>query len=698
MRASIVLLSLSLAACKGDGTDPNAGTPAVVWSDESLDFGIVALGETAELTFDITNDGGGMLEVYTVVVSEGDRDQWSVAWDSSNRALARGESLSVSVFFTPEQADRRSSGRVQVRTNDDDVATFFVPVTGESAPSNADNDGDGITVAGGDCDDDDPNVYPGAPELCNGRDDNCQGGPGPDEVDNDGDGVRLCANDCDDNNGNVYPGAPEACDGLDSDCDGVNQDNADADGDGMTVCDGDCNDANPNAYPGNTEVCADNVDNDCDGTTDRIDLDGDGHDVCSATGDCDDADVNAHPLIVSTSGGTGAAGTPADPLDDVGEALGALDAVCRTIYVEPGTYTVAGETWSTGTVTIVGRGAAPTDVVFDADFAGRHLDITGGTVTVRRVSFENGAAPTGQNGGAVRVANATATFQSTDFVGNSTDSAGGAVFAAGSTVSLQQTCVFANNVAGDGGALAVDATTLFDANGSTFTGNTATGAGGAVHANGATLIMAGSTFDGNIALTGGALAVSGGGGHLVQRGRYFDNSATAGAAAWFSGTSDGTWRNNFVRDNNGGGAWLEGAATLNVVNNTFTSNVSTGDGAAILVDTDNANVLGNIGHFNDGQSGLYATPGSLSTIEYNTVFATSTFGADFAGAAVVGVGENLAENPNFVAFTDNGDPNDDDLSLGTGSPAIDTGPPASNYNDTDGTRNDRGATGGPGGQ
>ncbi|MFT5585251.1 MAG: hypothetical protein ACI9VR_002839 [Cognaticolwellia sp.] len=55
-------------------------------------------------------------------------------------------------------------------------------------------------------------------------------------VDADGDGFQDSV-DCDDSNASVSPGAVEICDGLDSDCDGVTaREEQDLDGDGCVAC------------------------------------------------------------------------------------------------------------------------------------------------------------------------------------------------------------------------------------------------------------------------------------------------------------------------------------------------------------------------------------------------------------------------------------------------------------------------------
>lgn len=85
-----------------------------------------------------------------------------------------------------------------------------------------DQDGDGWTVQQGDCDDVDAAVNPGAQDVCDGLDNNCDG-----SIDNDvdGDNVLPCVlagvgDDCDNADPTVYPGAAQVCDGIDHNCDG----------------------------------------------------------------------------------------------------------------------------------------------------------------------------------------------------------------------------------------------------------------------------------------------------------------------------------------------------------------------------------------------------------------------------------------------------------------------------------------------
>jgi hypothetical protein len=200
-----------------------------------------------------------------------------------------------------------------------------------------DADGDGIPGTGScegeprvDCKDNDPLAFPGASELCNGSDDDCDG-----ELDEglprtayyrDGDmdgvgstlsgegcmappaGLVTSTGDCNDTDATVRPGAAEQCNGVDDDCDGANDNGIpfqdfypDVDGDGfgdtrgppLAACRStvmgrvpnrsDCNDTNPTVKPGASELC-NRVDDNCDGQVDNgitfqsyyVDSDGDG--------------------------------------------------------------------------------------------------------------------------------------------------------------------------------------------------------------------------------------------------------------------------------------------------------------------------------------------------------------------------------------------------------------------------------------
>jgi len=93
--------------------------------------------------------------------------------------------------------------------------TCYVPVVDE------DEDGFGH---GADCNDLDPTVFPGAPQLCDGKNNDCSDPTWPtvpvNEADGDQDGHRLCGGDCNDGNPAIHPGVQEVCNGLDDNCSG----------------------------------------------------------------------------------------------------------------------------------------------------------------------------------------------------------------------------------------------------------------------------------------------------------------------------------------------------------------------------------------------------------------------------------------------------------------------------------------------
>jgi hypothetical protein len=177
-------------------------------------------------------------------------------------------------------------------------------------------DGDDVLIEG-DCAAYDATIHPGAVEICDERDDDCNGSR--DEADSglvdgklyrdadaDGygddadtivscdahDGYLRVGGDCDESDADIHPTAREYCDGVDNDCTGLPDDGVvdvdwyrDADEDGygdprdvLSECvqpsgyvldASDCDDGDTSISPIGIEVCDDDVDQDCDGSVDN---------------------------------------------------------------------------------------------------------------------------------------------------------------------------------------------------------------------------------------------------------------------------------------------------------------------------------------------------------------------------------------------------------------------------------------------
>ncbi len=225
----------------GDGSDLNIDS---VTLDAS---GVLTPGSVASLAVVVGNGGPGDVEaVELVLVAENDEllvDGVVVAVDT---VLSNSESVAFAMPFSVSEdcaLDQSGSFAVTLRVAgaDVDVASSTVVLS-----CVLDADGDGVDVRDGDCNDAAPDVFPGAVELCNGIDDDCDetvdGVTSADVLsfyaDADGDGfgdplvlLSDCAaplgyvpdlTDCDDAAAVVYPGAAESCaSAVDADCDGI---------------------------------------------------------------------------------------------------------------------------------------------------------------------------------------------------------------------------------------------------------------------------------------------------------------------------------------------------------------------------------------------------------------------------------------------------------------------------------------------
>jgi|GEM_PF-1032615 hypothetical protein len=248
-----------------------------------------------------------------------DGDEWGVA-DSTTLACAQP------LGYAPEPGDCNDESALYHPYADESDCTDPEDYNCDGSVGYADNDLDGFAACV-ECNDGDPLVFPGAPEICNDIDDDCDvltddADPDVDlstgsvwyaDSDSDAYGDRLSTitacdapygytgdqTDCDDTDAHVSPAGLEVCNEIDDDCDTFIDDDdssvdlttgdtfyqdADLDtfgapGVSLAACEEpagfvddntDCDDGVGAINPLATEIC-DGVDNDCDGATDDAD-------------------------------------------------------------------------------------------------------------------------------------------------------------------------------------------------------------------------------------------------------------------------------------------------------------------------------------------------------------------------------------------------------------------------------------------
>ncbi|MFH1463365.1 MAG: putative metal-binding motif-containing protein [Pseudomonadota bacterium] len=602
-----------------------------------------------------------------------------------------------------------------------------------------------------DCDDTEPAHHPGADEYCNGEDDDCDGTVDEDDAvdaltwyaDTDGDaygdpavttlacsqptGFVADATDCDDTDAAQYPGADEYCNGEDDDCDGTT-DEDDAvdvitwyyDGDLDTygdpaatdidcnhpsgyLADGsDCDDADAAQYPGADEYC-NGEDDDCDGAVDEdggvvdgdtyyADLDADGAgdpgntiQACALPSgyadndwDCDDADATEPMVADATSGSSSGAGTLGSPLDTI---QAAVDRADQCVIAPAGTYAESVELDGTD-LTVTGVEGADVTFIDATGLSAAAMVIQSGESAATVVS---GFTLTGDGhletdsyswpctsvttcttyyytwcGGGLYVASSDPTITDVVALGSSlpsptsytsgddtyyvTSYGGGMCFL--DSMSLVSGSTVRENYADQGGGVYIDETTTLELETSFVLGNSAADGAG-FEVDGGAVLLTNMVSGFNAALTTG-------GGMLLA-----DGSATLVNTTW-AGDAGAT----------GGGLMTSGGAILDVTNS-----IIYGTTAGV---------------------GIYVGGSSLFNGSYNDVYGNA--GSNYAGITdPTGTSGNLSSDPLLVAFSADGNLDNDDYHLGSGSPCVDAGNAATAYRDADGSLNDIGAYGGPGG-
>ncbi len=474
-------------------------------------------------------------------------------------------------------------------------------------------------------------------------------------IDDDGDGYGADT-DCDDSNALIHPGASELCDGLDNDCDGDS---------------GDQNLATFFDTEGNPEDLSDTLEVGTATEPASLELREDGTlQLCSRTWYVA-LDISAQQLTISGQHGrdsvllSGGGSASVMEIDSDN-----IDVTITGVTIQDGSADDGGgiSCVASGTDLLL------EDVLFSENHAtskGGGLYSSGCGIELSDVDFEGNASE--QHGGGAYITGASLLLDGGAITDNTAEQRGGGLLIVqgaanitGATFSGNAvTYTGSDDVTGLGGALYADriSLTLSD---STFTGNSATSdgtaVGGALFSSEVELDVDGVSFTGNTATAGGAIDIE------LSTGDLKDITASENSTIYFAANTDSndggaariidstlsisnsTFSSNETWDD-GGGLFLSGDLEVTLTDVTVTDNyghntgggVMVAEGAAVVIDgssfiTENLSGSGGgIVAYNDG-----------SSIEiYDAEISGNASGNDGGGGKAAGGAEVYFENVLF---------------------------------------------------
>jgi len=635
-----------------------------------------------------------------------------------------------------------------------DVTTWYADGDNDTYgdPSVSDIDCDqptGYVADNTDCDDTDRRQYPGAIELCNGEDDDCDGDVDEDDAvdvatwyaDGDSDtfgdpattdidcvqpsGYVADGTDCDDTDASQYPGADEYCNGEDDDCDGsIDEDDsvdvstwyADADmdsyGDAATsdidcdqptgyVADGtDCDDTDPAQYPGADEYC-NGEDDDCDGS---IDEDGEVLDGDTYYADADgDEFGDPDNTIVAC----------AEPAGYVDNAFDCDDSdTAEPVVVDA----------STGSSSGAGTISSPLDSVQSGvDYATQCVVVLAGTYYESVTMYGTDLEITGAEGSDLTTIDATGTGDAA-FVIQSGETAATVLTGftligdghleitassygctsvitctdyyyiyCGGGLYVSSSDPIIRDITALGSSLPAASTSISYPD-TTYTSSY----GGGMCFLDSTSDVSDSMVASNYADQGGGVYTDETSAVTLAQSYIVGNEATDGGGFQADGGAVGFTNvaSSFNDASSMGGGLLLIDASSSVVNATIAGDDAATGGGVYLSGSSSLSMMNSIVYGALAGVGVLVDSGSSFVGTYNDVY--GNLGGNYSGVTdPTGTDGNIGIVPLFVAYSDDGVLTNDDLHLASYSSLVDAGDPSGSYDDADGTTNDIGVYGGP---